>query len=100
MALESAISLNTVHYRHPWDTSGQFKRRPRISQVTPPEVITKGHSAATIQVLFGQWKKSKQRLGKLDIHNGLFKIGWILHNVIKTQIKGSRNFPTRDTSEP
>lgn len=68
--------------------------------MTPPEVITKGHSAATIQVLCGQWRKFKRSLGKLEIHNGLFKIGWILHNVIKMQIKVSKNFPTRDISEP
>lgn len=100
MAFESAISLNTMHDRHPWDTSGQYKRRPGISQVTPPEVITKGHSAATTQALCGQWRKSKKRHGKLDIHNGLFKIGWILPNVIKMQIEVSKTFPTRDTSEP
>lgn len=99
MALESAISLNTMHDRHPWDTSGKCKRRPGTSQETPPEVITKAHSAATIQVLCGQWRKSK-KIGKLDIHNGLFKIGWILHIVIKIQFKASKNFPTRDISDP
>lgn len=68
--------------------------------MTPPEVITECHSAATMQALCGQWRKSKKRLGKHESYSALFKIGSMLHKVIKMQVKVSKNFPTRATSEP
>lgn len=46
------------------------------------------------------WRKSKKGLRKHESHSGLFKIGLILRDVIKMQVKVNKNFPTRDTSEP